>query len=102
MCLKTLHDRARNLGLDQMYEKHWASDFRDLFDDRSPAWSRTGMSEKVIDLKAFEGAGIPVAEIIEHYRETVAEQPGNGDVLDSLPRTMQAYHDAGYDLPHTP
>lgn len=75
MSLKTLHDRARNLGLGQMYEKHWASDFRDLFDDRSPAWSATGMSEKVIDLKAFEGAGLPVAEIIEHYRETVAGQP---------------------------
>ena len=69
MSLKTLHDRARNLGLGAMYERHWANDFRDLFDGGSSAWAATDAAEKVIALKAFEAAGLPVAEIIEHHRE---------------------------------
>jgi hypothetical protein len=97
MCLLTLHDRVRNLGLGAMYEKHWGNGgFRDLFDNRSPGWSATAMPEKVIDLQAFEAAGVPVGEIIGHYRETLARQPEVAHVLDSLPATMRAYRDAGY------
>ena len=97
MCLLTLHDKVRNLGLGAMYEKHWGQgNFRDLFDDHSPDWPATAVAEKVIALKAFESAGVPVAEIIGHYRETLASQPDGGSVLDRLPDAMRAYRAAGY------
>jgi hypothetical protein len=97
MCLLTLHDKVRNLGLGAMYEKHWGrGGFRDLFDDRSPDWPATPVAEKVIALQAFELAGVPVGEIIGHYRQTLAAQPGGGSVLDRLPAAMRAYRDAGY------
>ena len=60
MCLNTLHDKARALGLGAMYEKHWArNEFRDLFDEQSPGWPATPIAQKVIDLRAFESAGMP-------------------------------------------
>ena len=97
MCLTTLHDRVRNLGLGLMYEKHWASGFRDLFDDRSPEWPATDVAQKVVDLQAFESAGVPVDELIGHYRETFArEGDGGRRVLDGLPTAMRAYREAGY------
>lgn len=96
MCLKTLHDKARSLGLGLMYEKHWASEFRDLFDDRSPEWAATSLVEKMVDLRAFEAAGVPVDELVENYRETLGGQPGGGQVLQSLPSTLAAYQEAGY------
>ena len=97
MCLATLHDKARNLGLGMMYEKHWGrSGFRDLFDRTSPQWSATQVGEKVVDLRAFETAGLPVDELIQHYRETYGRDGDTGHILDSLPATMQAYRDAGY------
>src|SRR5215207_2032815 len=96
MCLRTLHDRVRGLGLGLMYERHWSSDFRDLFDESSDAWSATSLPEKVIDLRAFEAAGVPVDELIENYRETIAGQPGGDRVLERLPVAMRAYADAGF------
>ena len=97
MSMLTLHDKARTLGLGAMYEKHWGhGGFRDLFDDRSPEWSATPVAEKVIDLRAFEAAGIPVAELIHHYRETLDQQPGGDRVLGSLRETLLAYREAGY------
>ena len=99
MCLLTLHDKVRNLGLGAMYEKHWAADFRDLFDNQSAPWRETALPEKVVDLKAFETAGVPVAEIIENYRATLARQPDGKQVLDSLATTMRAYADAGFQPP---
>jgi len=95
MCLKMLHDRVKNLGLAAMYEKHARSDFRDLFDDQSPEWGATALPQKVIDLKGFASAGVSAGEIIRHYRETMT-QGGMAQVLDSLPRTMGAYREAGY------
>src|SRR4051812_13183189 len=95
MCLRTLHDKVRNLGLGAMYETHWRSGFRDLLDNGSPEWGSTSLPQKVIDLKAFASAGVPMAEIIGHYRETLA-QGGKGQALGSLPGTMRAYRDAGY------
>ena len=103
MCLMTLHDKFRKLGLGAMYEKHWGrGDFRDLFDHQSPDWPSSAVAEKVIDLRAFESAGVPVGELIGHYRETVGRQPGSRQVLDRLPATMRAYREAGYAprLPH--
>jgi hypothetical protein len=97
MCLHTLHDKARTLGLGAMYEKHWARcEFRDLFDDKSPDWPATPIAEKVIDLRAFESAGVPVTELIMNYRETLLRQPGGGRILDRLPVALQAYRGAGY------
>ena len=101
MYLMTLQDRARKLGMGAMYEGHLAQGgFRDLFDDRSPEWASTPVPQKVIDLKAFELAGLPVAEVIGHYRETLARRPGGGggeeDGLVGLAGTMLAYRTAGY------
>ena len=95
MCLRTLHDRVRNLGLGAMYEKHGQSDFRDLFDNTSADWKSTEMPQKVVDLKGFASAGVSPGELIEHYRETMVLN-GTGGVLDSLPATMLAYRNAGY------
>jgi hypothetical protein len=97
MCLATLHDRVRSLGLGMMYEKHWGdSGFRDLFDERSPEWSATAMPEKISHLKAFQSAGVSADELINHYRETYAQLGDPAHVLASLPATMRAYRDAGY------
>ena len=95
MCLRTLHDRVRNLGLGAMYDKHLASEFRDLFDNASPEWSATEMPQKVIDLKAFASAGVGAEELIGHYRETLALN-GAEEAAGSLPATMRAYREAGY------
>jgi len=86
-----------------MYEKHWArGEFRDLFDDRSPDWPDTPVAEKVIDLRAFESAGLPVAELIDNYRETcgavktvaavssnVSRPPCGRTTMRSTPRLCQ-------------
>jgi hypothetical protein len=97
MCLATLHDKVRTLGLGMLSEKHWGgSGFRDLFDERSPEWSATSMPEKISHLKAFHSAGVSADELISHYRETYAQQGDPERVLDSLPTTMRAYRDAGY------
>jgi hypothetical protein len=101
MSLATLHDRVRNLGLGLMFEQHWGRGFRDLFDQTSPDWATTGIVEKVNHLKAFESAGVSVAELLGHYRETYVAQGDPGHVLDSLSTTLQAYRDAGY-LPCVP
>jgi hypothetical protein len=95
MSLHSLHDRVRNLGLGAMYEKHARSNFRDLFDDRSPEWAATDVTQKVVDLKAFASAGVSAGEIIGHYRQTMTQE-GRPQVLDSLPETMAAYRAAGY------
>jgi hypothetical protein len=97
MCLETLHDKARTLGLGAMYEKHWArGGFRDLFDDQSPDWLATPMAEKMIDLRAFESAGLPVAELIGHYCETLQTQTAGDRALGRLPAAVLAYREAGY------
>ena len=95
MCLRTLHDRVKNLGLGAMYEKHSRCDFRDLFDNASADWASTELPQKVVDLKGFASAGVSPKEIIGHYRETMTR---DGDVraLDSLPATMRAYRGAGF------
>jgi hypothetical protein len=50
---------------------------------------------KVIHLKAFAAAGVPLAETIEHYLETLAQaEPGH--TPDSLPATVRLYREAGY------
>jgi hypothetical protein len=95
MCLRTLHDRVRRLGLGAMFEKHSRSGFRDLLDNGSDAWAATPIPQKVIDLKAFASAGVSAEELIVNYRETMT-QDGKTDVLDSLPDTMFAYRQAGY------
>ena len=95
MCLRTLHDRVRNLGLGAMYEKHWRGGFRGLFDNASADWASSALPEKVIDLKAFASAGVSAEEIIGHYRQTLAED-GRPDVLDGLASTMAEYRKAGY------
>ena len=95
MCLRSLHDRVRNLGLGAMYDKHLACEFRDLFDNASPEWSATEMPQKVIDLKAFASAGVGPEELIGHYRETLALK-GDEQAAGSLPDTMLAYRQAGY------
>ena len=95
MCLRTLHDRVRALGLGAMYERHWGSGFRGLFDNASPDWAATAMPEKVIDLKGFESAGVSAEEIIGHYRQTLAQE-GRADALDGLASTMADYRRAGY------
>src|SRR5688572_26965003 len=100
MSLQTLHDRVRDLGLGAMYEKHWRSGFRDLFDNASADWSATALSEKVIDLKGFASAGVSAEELIDHYRQTVV-QDARADVLASLAPTLVAYRKAGYS-PHLP
>jgi|SRR3954454_12075389 hypothetical protein len=97
MSMLTLHDKARTLGLGAMYEKHWGrGEFRDLFDDGSPDWPGTPVAEKVIDLRAFEAAGISVTELIDHYRETLGQQPDGEGVLGRLPATLWSYREAGY------
>jgi hypothetical protein len=96
MCLQTLHDKARNQGLGLMYEKHWKSGFRDLFDQTSPIWTETDIVEKVNDLKAFEAGGVCVDELLDHYRQTYERCGDRDQVLDRLPATMQCYRDAGY------
>ena len=100
MCLATLHDRARGLGLGPTYEKHWRSGFRDLFDSASAEWPATDVARKAVDLRAFESAGVSVAELVEHYRQTHARDGEGGGggrrVLDSLPSTLRAYREAGY------
>ena len=49
------------------------------------------------DGPAFEAAGVPVAEIIAHYRETLAGQLiGGGDDVERLSATMLTYRRAGY------
>ena len=100
MCLTTLHDRVRRLGMGAMYEGHLAqADFRDLFDMRSAEWASTPMPQKLVDLKAFEAAGVSVAEMIGHYRETMARQPGGGGEdgpMPGLAAAMLAYRQAGY------
>jgi len=97
MCLQTLHDKVRNLGLGLMYEKHWETGFRDLFDHTSAEWPDTEMAQKVVDLRCFESAGVTVEELIANYRETFARGEGDGGrVLDSLPATVRAYREAGY------
>jgi hypothetical protein len=100
MSLKTLHDKARNLGLGLMYEKHWGhGGFRDLFDQTSSQWAATDIAEKVVDLRAFELAGVPVGELIQHYRETYACEADAARILDNLAATMQTYRRAGYAPP---
>src|SRR5687768_9040900 len=97
MCLQTLHDKVRNLGLGALYERHWGRDgFRDLFDDHSPDWASTPMAEKVVALRAFESAGVTAGEIIGHYRETLAGQPDGEEALGRLPAVLRAYREAGY------
>jgi hypothetical protein len=100
MCLRTLHDKVRNLGLGALYERHWGrGDFRGLFDDGSPDWPSTAMAEKVVDLRAFASAGVPACEILGHYRETLSGLPGGAGVLARLPATLRAYREAGYSPP---
>lgn len=98
MCLMTLHDKVRSLGLGALYERHWGpgGGFRDLLDARSREWSASAVGQKVVDLKAFEAAGVPVAELIGHYRETYSQQPDGGGVLDGLAPALRAYREAGY------
>ena len=97
MCLKTLHDKVRSLGLGALYERHWGrGGFRDLFDDQSPDWAATSVAEKIIALRAFEDAGVPVAEVLDHYRETLAREPGGAVALARLPAALRAYRAAGY------
>ena len=95
MCLRTLHDRVRDLGLGQMYERHWADGFRGLLDNASAEWLATAVAEKVIDLKGFASAGVSAEELIGHYRQTLA-QDGRTEVGDSLASTMGEYRRAGY------
>jgi hypothetical protein len=99
MCLATPHDKVRGLGLGLMYEKHWASGFRDLSDSASPDRPATGFAHKGDDLRAFESAGATFDELVGHYRQ--ASAPGRGGdggrrVRDSLPMTLRASREAGY------
>lgn len=96
MSLLTLHDKLRKLGLGAMCERHLKSEFRDLFDDRSADWPNTSLAEKIIDLRAFEDAGVPMAQIIDDYRQTLTGEPGGPQILCRLPATLRAYRDAGY------
>lgn len=99
MCLTTLHDRVRNLGLGAMYDHHMGAGggFRDLFDTESPEWASTAVPQKVIDLKGFESAGVPPAELIGHYRETLGQSPVDGvNALAALGSAMRQYRHAGY------
>ena len=95
MSLQTLHDRARDLGLGAMYERHWGDGFRGLFDNASPEWGSTALPEKVIALQGFASAGVSAEELITHYRQTLA-QDGRTDVLGALASTMRDYRTAGY------
>jgi hypothetical protein len=95
MCLRTLHDRVKNLGLGALYERHWSGGFRGLLDNASPEWAATALPEKVIDLKGFASAGVSPEEIIGHYRQTLA-QDGRPDALDGLASTMADYRRGGY------
>ena len=103
MCLLTLHDRVRDLGLGAMYEQHWGAggEFADLFDIDSPQWASSPIERKIIDLQAFEAAGVSVAELLENYRQTIGQRPATINRIDSLPRTLCAYRDAGFapDVP---
>jgi len=96
MCLMTLHDRVRNLGLGMMYEQHWGNDFRALLNSASSEWEATTMPEKIVHLEAFENAGVSVEELIANYRETVARGPDTAWLLDNLQVTMRGYAEAGY------
>jgi hypothetical protein len=99
MSLRTLHDRARRLGLGAMYEGHWSRDgFRDLFDHRSPAWNTSGLVEKANDLRAMAVAGISVDELIANYCETLAAIGDPTDALNRLHATLQVYADMGYPI----
>ena len=95
MCLRTLHDRVKHLGLGAMYEKHARCDFRDLFDNASADWASSALPQKVVDLKGFASAGVSPAEIICHYRETMTRD-GKAQALDSLAGTMLAYRRVGF------
>ena len=95
MCLRTLHDRVKDLGLGAMYEKHARCHFRDLFDNASADWASTEMPQKVVDLKGFASAGVFPEEIIGHYRETMTREDDRR-ALESLAPTMRAYRDAGF------
>ena len=101
MCLLTLHDRVRNLGLGAMYEHHWGAggEFADLFDIGSAEWASSPIERKIIDLQAFESAGVSVAELLENYRQTITQRPATMNRIDNLPRTIAAYRDAGFAPP---
>ncbi|HSU68298.1 MAG TPA: hypothetical protein VLJ39_15575 [Tepidisphaeraceae bacterium] len=99
MCLLTLHDKIRRLGLGAMYEKHWASGFRDLLDSQSPEWEQSPLAQKMIDLAAFESAGVGLGEIVENYRETWGRAPNGPNVLNSLSEALQRYRAAGFPVP---
>ncbi|MDB5296715.1 MAG: hypothetical protein JWO31_2698 [Phycisphaerales bacterium] len=81
-----------------MYEGHLEHGrFRDLFDECSTEWAAIPKPQKLNDLKAIETAGVPVAEVIAHYRETHAGRPNGGvDAVERLSATMLAYRRAGY------
>jgi hypothetical protein len=79
-----------------MYEQHWGSDFRDLLNSGSSEWDETTMPEKIVDLRAFESAGVSVEELIVHYRETMTRQPDTAGLLENLQVTMRYYAEAGY------
>jgi hypothetical protein len=90
-----------------MYEGHLAQDkFRDLFDAGSSQWADTAVAQKVLDLRAFETAGVPPAELVAHYRETRAQNPGHdaARTADGLAAALRAYAAAGYapDVPPAP
>jgi hypothetical protein len=78
-----------------MYERHLRSEFRDLLDSGSADWAASNLVEKVIDLKAFDSAGVSLREIVEHYRETLA-QGGRERAFDGIPATVKLYREAGY------
>jgi hypothetical protein len=99
MSLRTLHDRARRLGLGAMFERHWAhEDFRDLFDHGSAAWRTSSIVEKANDLRALAAAGIGVDELIALYRETLAAAGDPTGSLARLPDTLEAYAEMGYSV----
>lgn len=103
MSLRTLHDRARRLGLGAMYERHWGRDgFRDLFDHGSPAWQTSSIVEKANDLRAIGAAGIPADELIAHYCETLTAIGDPTGALTRLDDTLRAYDEKGYPLAATP
>jgi hypothetical protein len=98
MCLMTLHDKVRSLGLGALYERHWGpgGGFRDLFDAASAEWRGSAVGQKVVDLKAFAAAGISVEELVGHYRETYGRREDGDAVLAGLPEAIRAYRDAGF------
>jgi hypothetical protein len=104
MCLLTLQDKVRGLGMGAMYEGHLANGgFRDLLDGRSAEWASTPVAQKVIDLRGFEAAGVSAAELVGHYRQSLARQPGGEDgLLAGLAAAMRTYRAAGYAPPLPP